>query len=154
MKYLIISILLLVFYAGCEMPQDLNVPGDNLKGYVTHVDTNLITDGGFYSVSVFNADSTDPFHRVPVMVDSMTLTRLGDRYWSTYSMSGIPNGNFYVAATWSRYPRIPNEVPIVLGTYGCDTSATCTTHILIMYPNFQGNFRNITSWTNLNKRLN
>ena len=136
------------------MPVDLNVPGDNLKGYITHVDTNLVTTGGFYSVSVFNADSTDPFYRIPVMTDSMTLSRQGDRYWSFYSMTGIPVGNFYVAATWSSYPRIPNEIPIVLGTYGCDTSSSCTTHTLIMYPNYQGNFRNITSWTDLGKRMN
>lgn len=154
MKYLIIPILLIVFVTGCEMPQDLNVPGDNLKGYVTHIDTNLVTVGGFYSVSIFDADSSNPFHRVPVRTDSMTLCKQYNRYWSFYSMSGIGTGHYYIAATWSSYPKVPNEIPKVLGTYGCDTSASCTSHTIVMYPNFQGNFRNITSWTDPGKKMN
>jgi hypothetical protein len=155
MKYLPIFIIV-VFAAinGCENPVELNRPGDKLSGYITHIDTNLYLNGGFYSVSVYNADSTSPFQRVPVRTDSMTLTRRDALYESTYDMDGIAAGRYYVAATWSRYPRVANEIPIVLGTYGCDTSITCTAHKIIVYPNFDGNFRNITSWTDLNKRLN
>lgn len=154
MKYIVLPILLVVFFMGCESPEDLNVPGDNLKGFIGLTDLILDTNGGFYSVSVFDADSTDPFHRVPVRTDSMTLSIFNNLYWSFYSMTGIQEGNYYIASTWSSYPRVPNEVPIVLGTYGCDTSASCVNHIIVMYPNFQGNFRNIISWTNLAKRLN
>lgn len=154
MKYILaIEFFFLIFLYSCDNPADFNRPGDKLSGYITHVDTILNLNGGFYSVSVFNADSTSPFLRIPVRTDSMTLTRRDNLYESTYDMDGIQAGRYYVAATWSRYPRVPNEVPIVLGTYGCDTSRTCTNHIIIVYPNFEGHFRNLTSWTDLGKRL-
>jgi hypothetical protein len=154
-KYITTILFLnMIFLISCESPQDLNRPGDKLDGYIVHVDMNLDTIGGFYSVSVYSADSVNPFSRVPVRTDSMTLTRRDDLYESRYSMDGIAIGRYHIAATWSRYPRIPNEMPIVLGTYGCDTSFNCTDHTIVVYPNFQGNFRNFISWTDLGKRLN
>lgn len=153
MRIYIIFLILILTVSSCESPQDLNRPGDKLDGYVTHVDMNLDTNGGFYSVSVFNADSMNPFLCVPVRTDSMILTRRDNLYESRFSMDGIPSGRYYIAATWSRYPRVHNEVPIVLGTYGCDTLFNCTAHKVISYPNFDGNFRNLFAWTDLNKRL-
>lgn len=156
MKYIYyIIIVIVILFIGCDSPMDMNRPGDKLSGYVTHIDTNLYLIGGYYSVSVFSADSTSPFNRVPVRTDSIhQLIRVDFHYYSPYDMDGIPPGRYYVASTWSRYPRVENEIPIVLGTYGCDTSASCTSHIMLPYPNYQGHFRNITSWTDLNKRLN
>ncbi len=153
-KYIAYLYLIAFFCAGCSMPDDLNRPGDKLTGYITHIDTNLMLSGGFYSVSVYNAELSDPFNKVPVRTDSMKLTRRDALYESSYDMDGIAPGKYHVASTWSRYPRVENEVPIVLGTYGCDTSASCTDHKIIVYPNLEGNFRNITSWTDLAKALN
>lgn len=153
MKIYLLFLILMFTVSSCESPQDLNRPGDKLDGYVVHIDMNLDTNGGFYSVSLYNADSVNPFNRVPVRTDSMTLVRRDNLYESPFQMDGITSGRYYIAATWSRYPRIPNEVPIVLGTYGCDTSSTCTDHKVVLYPNFQGNFRNIYAWTDLSKRL-
>ncbi len=68
-------------------------------------------------------------------------------------MNDVPAGKYYLAATWSSYPRVEEEIPIVLGTYGCDTNAGCTEHKMILYPNYQGNFRNFSSNTDLGKRL-
>ena len=157
MKFIsIIIILALIAIFGCESPQDLNRSGDKLSGLIIHVDTNLYLNGGYYSVSLYSADSVSPFNRVPVRTDSLRLTKRSDSllYETTYDMNGIPAGRYYVASTWSSYPKVPNEVPIVLGTFGCDTSRTCTNHIILVYPNFEGNFRNILSWTDLAKRLN
>lgn len=154
MKYITTLIILAAaVITGCDNPVELNRSGDKLSGYITHIDTNLYLNGGFYSVSIYNADSANPFLRVPVRTDSMTLTRRDALYESTYDMNGIQPGRYYVAATWSRYPRVANEIPVVLGTYGCDTSATCTSHTVVVYPNFDGHYRNITSWTDLNRRL-
>jgi len=140
---------------GCESPQDINRPGDKLDGYISYKDTNLTTLNGFYSVSVYNADSTNPFNRVPIRTDSLHDFYIENvHYNAMYSMDGIPEGRIYVAATWSRYPKITNEIPIVLGTYGCDTNFLCTSHKAIDYPNYQGNFRNIYSWTDTTKRMN
>lgn len=154
LSFLLILALILIF--GCETPQDLNRSGDKLSGMITHVDTNLYLSGGYYSISLYNADSVSPFNRVPVRTDSLKLTKRHDLivYETSYDMVGIPAGRYYVAATWSSYPKISNEIPIVLGTYGCDTSRSCTNHIVLVYPNFEGNFRNILSWTDLAKRLN
>jgi hypothetical protein len=87
------------------------------------------------------------------MTDSVVLGKVGTHYEGQYSFDGVPAGNFYVASTWSRYPKVPNEIPIVLGIYGCDTSANCSQPTSVAYPNTQGNFRNITSWTDTTKKL-
>lgn len=139
---------------SCDAPPDLNPPGDGLGGQIVFIDTNLITYGGYYAISVYNADSTYPFHRVPYRSDSLQLIRRDYVYDAFYDMSGIGPGNYYVASTWFHYPKIPNERPIVLATYGCDTSNTCNNHIKIHYPNFEGVYRNIISWTDTAKGRN
>ena len=144
-----------IILSGCESPQDPNRPGDKMDGFITFTDTNLTTAGGFHSVSIYFADSSNPFNRIPVKTDSLKIIYKVDfHYVAEYSMDGIPAGNIFVASTWSKYPGITNEIPIVLGTYGCDTSSACSTHTSILYPNIQGNFRNIISWTDTTKRLN
>ncbi len=154
MKYITPTILLgLIFLIGCETPQDLNRPGDRLSGGIWTTDSNLILNGGFYSVSIYIADSTNPFYRVPFRTDSLNLTRREVIYDTPFLMEGIPTGRYYIAATWSSYPRIPNEVPIVLGTYGCDTSRSCTEHHIVEFPNYEGRARYFTAWTDLSKRL-
>ena len=156
MKQLQIIITVSLFFLliqSCSNPADMNPPGDQMSGYVTHINDNLIP-GGFYSVSLYSADSVNPFNRVPVATDSLNLTLRQNVFETVYSMTGIQSGNYYVAATWSRYPRIQNEVPIVLGIYGCDTSKSCSTYKVIMFPNYEGVFRNILSWTDTTKRLN
>lgn len=154
MKYInLTALIILIIIAACGNPEDIGSPGTNLTGYVTHINMNLIP-GGFYSVSVYSADSTDPFHRVPVRTDSLNLKQRDQLYETVYDMNGIQQGRYYVAATWSQYPRIPNEIPMVLGIYGCDTSMTCTAYTEIPYPNYQSLFRNIISWTDAAHRMN
>jgi hypothetical protein len=141
MKYITSIILLgLIYMIGCETPQDLNRPGDSLSGAVWMIDTNIMLNGGYYTVS-FRTDSLD-------------LVHLAHSYDTPFHMTGIPPGRFFLAATWSSYPRIQNEVPIVLGTYGCDTSRNCTNHQVIVFPNYDGVGRFFYCWTDLSKRLN
>ncbi len=149
-----ITILVILYFSGCEV-QDVNRPGDKLDGIITFTDSNLIFTGGCPTVSVYSADSTYPFHRVPIRTDSLkVIYRMNNYKVAEYSMDGIPPGNILVASTWSRHPRRSTDVPIVLGTYGCDTSRSCTQHGIVIYPNTQGNFRNILSWTDTTRRLN
>jgi len=152
-KYILI-LTVLSLLSSCEMPSDLNSSGDKLQGYITHIDTNLIIGNGYYSVSLYSADNTNPFHKVPIRTDSLKLTKRDHLYETTYKMESIPEGNYFVAATWSRYPIIPGEIPIVIGTLGCDTCKTCGNHTLLKYPDLQGIYRNIISWTDTTKRLN
>ena len=150
---LLLLCVIAIIFVSCGNPIDYNRPGDRVVGYVTHVNMNLIP-GGYYSVSVFSADSVNPFHRVPLKTDSLNLKRRDNLFETPYVISGVGIGRYYVAATWSRYPKIQNEIPMVLGIYGCDTSASCTSYKVILYPNYEGFFRNIISWTDSTKRLN
>lgn len=153
-RYLII-LLFIAFFSSCELPQDLNRTGDKLTGYITHIDTNLILGGGYYSVSVFSAEGDhDPFCKPPIRCDSLHLTKRDHLYESTYDMNGIPEGKFIVAATWTHYPIRPNEIPLVLGTLGCDTTRNCEQHTVLYYPDYHGNFRNFLSWTDTAKCFN
>ncbi len=155
MRYVTIILLgFIMVLASCESPADMNREGSKLSGYITHYDSILYLNGGFYTVSIYNADSTNPFNRVPVRTDSLHMRKLDWKYQTTYDMDNIPDGRYYIAATWSRYPRVANEIPMVLGTYGCDTTLNCTTHEVVVYPNYDGQFRNIISWTDPAKRLN
>ena len=155
MRYVIkILFAALAAFAACDPPVEIDRSGDKLSGYITHIDSTLYTSNGFYSVSIYNADSSNPFNRIPVRTDSLNLKPMGMLWQTTYDMDGIPSGRYYVAATWSSYPRVPNEIPAVLGTYGCDTAFNCSAHKVVDYPNYQGNFRNIIAWTNPAQKLN
>src|ERR1041384_2854562 len=105
MKYinsaaLLLSIILIaILIASCGSIDDPNPSGTNLSGYVTHVNKNLIA-GGYYSVSVYSADSSNPFDRVPVRTDSLNLQSRDNLFETTYDMDGIQPGKYYVAATW------------------------------------------------------
>lgn len=157
MKYLILfALITCTVIIGCDSPMEVNRPGDKLSGYITQLDTNImVSSTGFYSISIYSADSSNPFHRVPARSDSLSLTRRSDGfcYETLYNMTGVPDGKYFVAVTWSRYPRVANEKPKVLGTYGCDTLYGCSNHKIVTYPNFDGNFRNITSWTDTTRFL-
>ncbi|MEO8512131.1 MAG: hypothetical protein ABI543_01095 [Ignavibacteria bacterium] len=151
---ILILVLFLALIAACDGPVDPGRSGGKMTGYITHTDSILYMSGGYYSVSIYDADSSNPFNRVPVRTDSLNLHRMDWRYQTTYSMDDIPAGRYCIASTWSSYPRVANEIPIVLGTYGCDTTRNCTDYGIVIYPNYEGHFRNIISWTDPTKRLN
>ena len=78
MKYITIIILFsLIVFAACESPVDMNRDGGKLSGYVTHLDSILYLSNGYYTISIYNADSINPFNRVPVRTDSLNLTQKG-----------------------------------------------------------------------------
>jgi hypothetical protein len=152
---LYISVIALMIVASCDSPQDPNRAGDKLDGYIFFKDTNITTLHGYYSVSIYDANYSDPFNKIPIKTDSLTGLYVENvHYQAMYSMNGIPAGKIFVAVTWSRYPKVQNEIPMVLGTYGCDTNYYCTSHKVIEYPNYQGQFRNIWAWTDTTKKLN
>ncbi len=149
-----IILLFLALIISCDGPVDPGRSGDKLSGYVTHYDSVLYMAGGYYSISVYNADSINPFNRVPVRTDSLNLKTRDWLYETPFTMESIPSGRYYLAATWSKYPKEPNEIPVVLGTLGCDTVVNCSNYKLLEFPDYEGKFRNITAWTDPAKRLN
>jgi len=140
----------LVLLISCSNPDDPNPPGDQFAGVVTFTDSNLIRTGGYYAVSIYK-DTANPFTTYPLRNDSIPITILNHLTSSTYEISGIGTGNYFVGVTWVRNS---GGKPILLGILGCDTSRTCTTYTKLIFPNFEGVSRNILSWTDTLKRLN
>jgi hypothetical protein len=154
--YRLIPIILLLpfisyFFQSCD-DSSTQPEGDYIVGYVTFTDTNLVA-GGYYAISRF-ANRQNPFNTLPLKSDSLVMTKVGNVYKDYFKMSGVPSGSYYFAVTWIKYPIIPNLVPAVLGTRGCDTNHQCTSHKLIMFPYYSYEDCNILSWTNPAKRLN
>jgi hypothetical protein len=148
---LFISIsLFFISFNGCD-DSSVQSSGDHMSGYVTFTDTNL-TRGGYYAISYY-AQNTNPFDTLPLRSDALTMTLNGNVYKDYFKMTGIPNGSYYFAVTWIKN-NDPNFRPIVLGTRGCDTNRSCTSHILVPFPNYSYDDCNILSWTDTTKRLN
>ncbi len=153
MKIIVFALLVLLIvtsFSSCSTPSDPNPPGDSFAGIVTFTDSNLIRTGGYYAVSIYK-DTANPFTTYPLRNDSITITIVNHSTSSTYEISGIGTGNYFVGVTWV---RSSDGKPILLGILGCDTSRTCTNYTKLIFPNFEGVSRNILSWTDTLKRLN
>ncbi|MGH2574665.1 MAG: hypothetical protein ACRDFC_03085 [Ignavibacteria bacterium] len=127
--------------------------GDYISGHVFFSDTNLITSGGYYAVSVYE-DQAQPYTYFPLKSDSIDVSnysQLGSVYYRG-SPPAVP-GTYYFAVTWVRSPYDPNYRPPVLGTLGCDTLRSCTTYSRIAFPNFTGANYNILAWSDTTRRL-
>jgi hypothetical protein len=149
----IILLVIVLSVVSCDTPTDLNPPGDAFAGYVYFIDTNFTYSNGFYAIAVYK-EGDNPFTSKPLKIDSLSdIELVGSRYQSAYKIHDMPTGKYFIASTWIKYPVEENCNPIVLGTYGCDTSYTCTSHRKLVFPNFTGNFINIYSWADTSKRL-
>lgn len=135
--------ILLVLLISCSSPDDPNPPGDAFGGIVTFTDSNLIRTGGYYAISIYK-DTANPFTLYPLRSDPITITIVNHSTSSTYEISGIGTGNYFVGVTWVRNS---GGKPILLGILGCDTSRSCSTYTKIIFPNFEGVSRFILSWT-------
>lgn len=157
MKHLITTLLLFCIFSaililGCDSPADLNAPGDKLNGFITFSDTSLIrSNTGYYAVSLY-PNNTSAFNQIPLRSDSLKIDIISGTCTSSFQMKGISDGSYLAAVTWKRYPE-SNEIPLVLGTLGCDTSRSCSIHESLAYPNFSGELEYIVSWTDTTKKL-
>jgi hypothetical protein len=145
--FIFIPVLLLQY---CN--DNLSPSGNYIAGTITFVDTNIITSGGYYALSVY-ASQSSPFSYLPLRNDSLVIQRSGDSCIAHYKVN-LDEGDYYVGATWIRLPFNQNIHPPVLGTYGCDTSLSCTHHTKISIPNYAGAgdccFK---SWTDTTKKF-
>ncbi|RPI17546.1 MAG: hypothetical protein EHM58_08715 [Ignavibacteriae bacterium] len=151
LTFSLLTIILSV--VSCNAPTDLNPPGDNFAGYVYFADSSFAFTDGFYAVSVYE-DTIIAFNSKPIKSDSLSgIELIGYNYQARYKVYGIPPGKYFIAATWNKYPVQENDIPIILGTYGCDTNMTCSTHVKLVFPNFTGNYINIISWADTSKKM-
>lgn len=90
----------------------------SISGTITFVDTTKVDSGGFYNVSAFNswfpAGSPSGSAVITTVLDSGVYT-------ASFSISGLSNGNYYLASAWTKNPYQQGG-NYVLGTYGCDTN--------------------------------
>jgi hypothetical protein len=153
-----IFLLILVLFALCLLFQTCDDSGvdpskDFVSGTITLADTNLISSGGYYAMSVFSAGSS-PFSNRPIRSDSLNLQRSGDVYTGYYKINGLAAGDYYVGATWIHLPFDTNAHPPVLGTYGCDTTHNCTTSTKVTFPSYAGTAGcNFLCWTDTTMRI-
>ena len=141
-----------LFLYSCEEPT-FQPAGDYISGYVFFVDTNLISAGGYYAVSVYR-NKSQPFDTLPVSIDSLEILRNSNYRYSYYRVECKYSGSYFVAVNWISSPGALGPPPPVLGTLGCDTAHSCSSHEIITFPNFTGASYDILSWTDTSKKLN
>jgi hypothetical protein len=148
--FLPLSLITLFLIQSCDM-KDLNVQpkGNYIDGYAIFVDSNFMTSGGHYGLALYNNNSS-PFFYQPVFVDTINLSELVQGGYYRYTLNWSGTGSYFAAVVWLRNA---GGMPLVLGTYGCDTCHTCITNKVIAFPNFTGANYNITCWSDTMKSL-
>lgn len=135
---------------SCDMT-DLTVQpkGDYIDGTAIFIDSNFIRSGGHYGLALYN-NNPSPFGYQPVFIDTINLGGIVQGGYYKYRMNWSGSGAYFAAVVWLRNA---GGMPIVLGTYGCDTSHSCSASKVIAFPNFTGANYNITCWNDTLKSL-
>ncbi len=140
----------LLVMQSCNMDDLATQPkGDYIDGFALFIDTNYVTSGGNYGIALYN-NNPSPFIYEPVYVDTINLAGIVSGHSYSYRMHWGGKGNYFAAVVWMRNS---GGTPIVLGTYGCDTCHTCTSHEVIAFPNFTGSNYNIRCWNDTSQAL-
>lgn len=121
---MLISVLMISVYSCSDddttVTQNPTGPEANsISGTITFTDTNFVTSGGYYDISVFN--SWFPMGS-PTGNDSLVITKVGNTYQANYKVTNIPNGTYYLTSAWIKLPYVPGTSVNGLGLYGCDTT--------------------------------
>jgi len=143
----IISTIFLI--QSCGEDSSMQPQGNYISGYAAFVDTNYIHSGGEYSIALYSS-SASPLNSTPIVVTPISMSGTNPFY---YRIHWDGTGACYAAIVWMRNTG-SNELPIVLGTYGCDTSHTCNSNQTISFPNFSGANYNIICWADTTHGLN
>ncbi len=144
------SISLLIVYEGCDNSVTFQPKGDYISGYAVFADTNFMSGNGFYAIALYSCQGS-PMTSIPYKTDSINMNGLSNPYY--WRIECKDNGNYYLAVVWKESISA-NEIPMVLGTYGCDTTHFCHEHKAIGFPNFTGANYNILCWPDSTRKLN
>jgi hypothetical protein len=145
-----ILILVTALFNGCDYPDTYQPKGDYISGYAVFADTNFITSSGYYAVALYSCQGS-PMTSIPIKTDTIKMDGLTNPYYWRIGLD--QKENCFLAIVWKESSSL-NEIPVVLGTYGCDTSHYCTEHKVIAFPNYTGANYNILCWADTTKRLN
>jgi hypothetical protein len=138
----------LILIQSCGIDDSPMQPkGDYISGYAYFVDNNYLNQGGYYAVALYD-NNPAPFSYNPVKIENIDMSTLNPHY---YRLNWDGTGSYYAAVVWVRGNG--TSVPIVLGTYGCDTTHGCSDNKIIAFPNFTGADYNIRCWNDTTQRL-
>lgn len=135
---------------GCDYPTTFQPKGDYISGWATFADTNYASGPGYYAVALYSCGNS-PMSVAPIKTDSIPMSGLFNPFYFRISLSG--DNNCYLAVVW-KHTTSEHEIPVVLGTYGCDTTRNCSDYKVIAFPNFTGASYNMTCWADTTKKLN
>ncbi len=139
-----------IFLISCGDEGSINPTATDVSGTVTFVGSSFYSSGGYFAISIY---SGVPTSSNPIRSDTLRVVGGTSSYF--YRILDLPSGSYYAAVTWIRTNTSSTTPVPVLGTFGCDTSRTCTTHTRFDYPSAAGTgATNITSWTDTTKKLN
>lgn len=140
----VLTVIVAVFIYSCG--EDTVTPTNNgpysISGTISFVDTTRVYTGGGYNISAF---TSWPPAGQPSAIGILNPVFSGGRYTATYSMTGLPNGYYFLATAWTKEPYVTGG-NYVLGTYGCDTNSifTCSPDSVVVNG---GNVSNINSYS-------
>lgn len=142
--------LFVILFQTCDT-SEVNAPQDFISGDITFTDSNLISIGGYYAVSLF-PDQSNPFNQSPVRSDSLKISVTNHVASAYYKMQTVSSGIYYVGVTWIR--NSDKSVRGVLGTYGCDTTHNCSNSQKVEVPSYSGTGgKSFIGWTDTLKKV-
>lgn len=156
-----VSCLLFVAYSCSDDTVVTPAPQANtINGRVTFADTNFITSGGTYLISIFANDNPPPqyWFGPPTAFDTLDISFNSStgKYEANYSFTNVNNGRYVVAVGFRR--DTGGQSP-TMGIYGCDTAraqfSNCfTTPIRAEITNNAGvNNINFLSWADTTNKV-
>lgn len=144
--YIIFLTLGLLLLQACD-DTTFQPKGDYISGYVVFADTNVV-HSGYYEVGLYQIQN-EPFSCLPIKSEIIEMKASGSCY---YRINCDCSGNYYAAVFWVENTYgLAN--PIVLGSYGCDTTHNCAHPQPIAFPNFTGANYTILCWADTSKRI-
>lgn len=133
--FIFLVFLIVLLLQKCGVDDSSGLQQDFVSGTVTYTDSNFYFNGFYYAVSVYG-DSTNPFSHSPITSDSVQINLQSNPKTAYYKISGLANGNYYIASTWMTSNK---TVYKILGSYGCDTVPNCSNLIKVTVPSYAGN---------------
>lgn len=147
-KYFLPIALLALAQFSCDEGGVFQPKGNYISGYVIFADTNYISGGGRYSVALYPLEN--PLFSSSPICSNLLVTREENFNYFRITLEG--ETKVMLAVVWE-FDSTIHRRPIILATYGCDTTHGCTTHKIVEFPNFTGLNYNMVSWADTSKRL-
>jgi hypothetical protein len=147
-KYFSVFLFLALILQSCDDNITFQPKGNYVSGYVFFADTHFVEGNGNYAVALYPVECP-AFSSKPLCTQYIDTKEANYTY---FRVSWEGEAKLMLAVVW-KFDSTIHRRPLILGTYGCDTTHGCSTHKLIEFPNFTGYDFNIISWADTSKKL-